>query len=144
MEPTTFTPIASLIGGALIGVAAVMMMAATGRIAGVSGILSRLLPPYQDSDTQSRLAFIGGLMLAPLLYMAATGGPVGHTVTSDRTLLWTAGVLVGLGTVVANGCTSGHGVCGFARLSLRSIAATLVFMAAAIVTVFVMRHGVGD
>jgi uncharacterized membrane protein YedE/YeeE len=140
MEPTSFTPVASALGGALIGLAAVMMMAATGRVAGVSGFVSRLLPPYEDGETTSRLAFVAGLVLAPLLYTVVSGQPVPHVVSSDVLLLWAAGALVGVGTVIGSGCTSGHGVCGTARLSQRSIAATLTFMGAAVVTVFVVRH----
>jgi uncharacterized protein len=143
MEPTTFTPVSSLIGGVLIGLAAVLMMATTGRVAGVSGIVSRLLPPYQDGEGPSRLAFVAGLLLAPLLYTAVSGAPVAHTVSSNLPLLGVAGLLIGAGAVVGGGCTSGHGVCGIARLSTRSIASTLMFMATAFVTVFVMRHLVG-
>ena len=144
MEPTSFTPVASALGGAIIGLAAVMMMASTGRVAGVSGILARLLPPHEDGETPSRAAFVAGLVLAPLIYMGVSGLPVAHTVSSDLLLMWTAGVLVGFGTVLGSGCTSGHGVCGTARLSSRSIAATVTFMTAAVITVFVMRHGVGS
>lgn len=143
MEPTTFTPISSLLGGVLIGLAAVLMMATTGRVAGVSGIVSRLLPPYQDGEAPSRAAFVTGLVLAPLLYVAASGSAVPHTVSSNLPLLAVAGLLVGAGAVVGSGCTSGHGVCGVARLSRRSLASTLVFMGTAFVTVFVMRHLVG-
>ena len=143
MEPTTFTPVASLIGGVLIGLAAVLMMATTGRVAGVSGIVSRLLPPYQDGEAPSRAAFVAGLVLAPLLYTAVSGLTVVHTVSSNLPLLAVAGLLVGVGAVVGSGCTSGHGVCGMARLSPRSMASTLMFMATAFVTVFVMRHLVG-
>ena len=143
MEPTTFTPISSLLGGVLIGLAAVLMMATTGRVAGVSGIVSRLLPPYQDGEAPSRLAFVAGLVLAPVLYAAVSGSAVAHTVSSNLPLLAVAGLLVGAGAVVGSGCTSGHGVCGVARLSRRSLASTLVFMATAFVTVFVMRHLVG-
>lgn len=143
MDPTPFTPVSSLLGGALIGLAAVMMMATTGRIAGVSGFLSRLLPPYRDGEAPARVAFIAGLVLAPLLYTAVSGSPVGHSVSANLPLLAVAGVLVGIGTALGSGCTSGHGVCGIARLSLRSVAATAMFMATAIVTVFVVRHIVG-
>ena len=143
MEPTTFTPVSSLLGGVLIGLAAVLMMATTGRVAGVSGIVSRLLPPYQDDEAPSRAAFVAGLVLAPLLYMVVSGLPVAHVVSSNLPLLAIAGLLVGAGAVVGSGCTSGHGVCGMARLSPRSIASTLMFMATAFVTVFVMRHLVG-
>ena len=143
MEPTSFTPVSSALGGALIGLAAVMMMMGTGRVAGVSGIVSRLLPSYEDGETLSRLAFVAGLVLAPLLYTGLSGLPVAHTVSSDLPLLWAAGVLVGLGSVLGSGCTSGHGVCGIARLSPRSLAATATFVAAAVVTVFVVRHVIG-
>jgi len=143
MEPTTFTPVSSLIGGVLIGLAAVLMMGTTGRVAGVSGIVSRLLPPYQDGEMPSRAAFVAGLLLAPVLYTAASGSPVAHTVSSNLPLLGVAGFLVGAGAVVGSGCTSGHGVCGIARLSRRSLASTLMFMATAFATVFVMRHLVG-
>ena len=142
MDPTTFTPFSSLVGGVLIGAAAVLMMATTGRIAGVSGFVSRLLPPYEDDEILSRLAFVAGLVLAPLLYMVS-GARVAHVVSSNLPLLAIAGLLVGAGAVVGGGCTSGHGVCGMARLSWRSMAATLTFMATAIVTVFVVRHLAG-
>jgi uncharacterized membrane protein YedE/YeeE len=144
MEATSFTPIASALGGALIGLAAVTMLAATGRIAGVSGIVARLLPPYDDGETASRLAFVAGLVLAPLLYVGLSGEPVAHVVSSDLLLLWSAGVLTGFGTVLGGGCTSGHGVCGAARLSPRSIAATVTFVVAGAVTVYVVRHVVGS
>jgi uncharacterized protein len=143
MEPTTFTPASSLVGGVLIGLAAVLMMATTGRVAGVSGIVSRLLPPHRDGEGPSRLAFVAGMVLAPLLYTAASGSPVVHAVSSNLPLLAVAGLLVGAGAVVGSGCTSGHGVCGVARLSRRSMASTLMFMATAVVTVFVARHVVG-
>ncbi|HEU4378524.1 MAG TPA: YeeE/YedE thiosulfate transporter family protein [Hyphomicrobiaceae bacterium] len=143
MDPTTFTPVSSLIGGALIGVAAVLMMATTGRVAGVSGIVSRLLPPYQDGEAPSRTAFVAGLLLAPMLYTVGSGSAIAHTVASNLPLLALAGLLVGAGAVLGSGCTSGHGVCGIARRSPRSIASTLMFMATAFLTVFVMRHLVG-
>jgi uncharacterized membrane protein YedE/YeeE len=143
MEPTTFTPIASLIGGVLIGLAAVLMMATTGRVAGVSGIVSRLLPPYSDGEAPSRAAFVAGLLLAPVLYTTVSGLPVAHVVSSNLPLLAVAGLLVGAGAVVGSGCTSGHGVCGIARLSPRSMASTLMFMTTAFATVFVVRHLVG-
>jgi uncharacterized membrane protein YedE/YeeE len=143
MDPTAFTPFSSLFGGVLIGVAAVLMMATTGRIAGVSGFVSRLLPPYEDEELLARLAFVAGLVLAPLLYMAVSGTKVAHVVSSNLPLLAIAGLLVGAGAVVGGGCKSGHGVSGMARLSWRSMAATVTFMATAIVTVFVVRHLAG-
>jgi uncharacterized protein len=140
---TSFTPIASLIGGGLIGLSAVLMMLFLGRIAGISGIVSRLLPPYRDSATLVRAAFIVGLLAAPLLVRAVTGTPIQQTVSSNLPLLAVAGLLVGFGSVYGSGCTSGHGVCGLARFSVRSLAATLTFMAVAALTVFVVRHLIG-
>jgi uncharacterized protein len=132
---TSFTPLASLLGGGLIGAAAVMLMAAKGRIAGVSGIAVRLLPPYADGETGGRTAFILGLILAPLLVAAPA-----PEIAAGPGLLLLAGLLVGFGAVWGNGCTSGHGVCGLSRLSPRSLVATLVFMATAMATVLLTRH----
>lgn len=137
---TSFTPVSAAIGGVLIGLAAVLMMGATGRIAGVSGFVSRLLPPYGDNLFASRLAFVAGLVAAPMLYALVSGHAVDVRVTPAVSVLLAGGFLVGLGAVLGNGCTSGHGVCGTARLSVRSLVATLVFMATAVLTVFVMRH----
>ena len=137
---TEFTPLASLAGGALIGLSAVLLMVFEGRIAGISGIAGRLLPPYEDAGFRSRLAFVIGLIAAPLAYGFATGAPVTQTVSSNVALMVAAGLLVGFGSVYGNGCTSGHGVCGLSRLSARSLVATIVFMATAFVTVFVTRH----
>lgn len=140
---TEFTPIASLFGGALIGLSAVLLMAFEGRIAGISGIAGRLLPPYEDNGLASRLAFVVGLVAAPLAYIIVSGAPVTQTISSNVPLMVAAGLLVGFGSVYGNGCTSGHGVCGLSRLSARSFVATAVFMATAFVTVFVTRHILG-
>jgi uncharacterized membrane protein YedE/YeeE len=140
MPATTFTPIESLIGGALIGVAAVILMLFLGRVAGISGILGRLLPPYGEPGVGGAAAFIAGLVAAPILYTAATGLAVHQTVSDNLPLLAGAGLLVGVGTVLGGGCTSGHGVCGLSRLSARSLVATLTFMATAFLTVLVTRH----
>ena len=137
---TEFTPLASLFGGALIGLSAVLLMLWEGRIAGISGIASRLLPPYRDSAFLSRIGFVIGLVAAPLAMIALAGLPVSQTVSSNLPLMVIAGLLVGFGSVYGNGCTSGHGVCGLSRLSTRSIIATATFMATAIVTVFIIRH----
>lgn len=137
---TEFTPWASLTGGALIGLSAVLLMAWEGRIAGISGIAGRLLPPWTDEATPSRLGFVIGLVAAPLAWFAATGSPVVQTVSSNLPPMVAAGLLVGFGSTWGNGCTSGHGVCGLARLSPRSVMATAVFMAAAVLTVLVTRH----
>lgn len=140
MAFTQFTPIASLAGGALIGLASVLLMALTGRIAGVSGIAVRLFPPYSDGGFAGRIAFIMGLAAAPALVMLATGQAPPQTIQAGGMLLIVAGLLVGFGSVWGNGCTSGHGVCGLSRLSMRSLVATAVFMTTAGVTVFVTRH----
>jgi uncharacterized protein len=140
MVTTSFTPIASVLGGALIGLSAVMLMAFTGRIAGVSGIASRLLPPYEDKEFAGRLAFVAGLVVAPLLVRLVTGSWPSQSIVAGAPILIIAGLLVGFGSVWGNGCTSGHGVCGLSRLSMRSLIATGIFMATAIVTVFLTRH----
>src|SRR3954447_26153747 len=137
---TAFTPLASLAGGALIGLSAVMLMALTGRIAGVSGIAARLLPPYEDAELTGRAAFVAGLIAAPMVVLLATGHLPPQTIQANTTTLMIAGFLVGFGSVWGNGCTSGHGVCGISRLSVRSLVATVTFMAFAIATVFVARH----
>jgi uncharacterized protein len=140
MITTAFTPIASLVGGALIGLSAVMLMALTGRIAGVSGIAVRLFPPYEDGEFAGRLAFVAGLIVAPVVVLAATGRLPVQSIQASGAALMLAGFLVGFGSVWGNGCTSGHGVCGLSRLSVRSLVATLTFMATGIATVFVARH----
>jgi uncharacterized membrane protein YedE/YeeE len=140
MATTEFTPVASLAGGALIGAAAVMLMALKGRIAGVSGIAVRLVPPYADDEFAGRLAFILGIVVAPLAVLLLTGIAPVPTIEAGAALLALAGLLVGFGAVWGNGCTSGHGVCGISRMSARSLVATGVFMTTAILTVFVTRH----
>jgi len=135
---THFTPWASLAGGILIGVAAAVFILFNGRIAGISGILGGLLRPAKN-DILWRVAFLAGLVLAPLLY--AMVSPLPDTVVdADAGILIAAGLLVGIGTRYGAGCTSGHGVCGIARLSPRSLVATACFMAAGFATVFVVRH----
>lgn len=140
---TEFTPWASLAGGALIGLSAVLLMAWEGRIAGISGIAGRLLPPYRDNAFPSRLGFVIGLVAAPLLMLAASGGEIEHTVSANLPLMAAAGLIVGFGATWGNGCTSGHGVCGISRLSKRSFAATGIFMATAFATVYLTRHVIG-
>lgn len=135
---TTFTPLASLAGGALIGLSAVILMALSGRIAGVSGIAARLLPPLDD-EFPGRLAFILGLIGAPMVVRLATGGLPPLSIETGIALI-IAGLLVGFGAVWGNGCTSGHGVCGISRLSMRSIVATLIFMVTGVATTFLVRH----
>lgn len=139
----TFTPGSAAAGGALIGFAAVLLMISTGRIAGVSGFVARLLPPYEDKQSLVRIAFLAGLLSAPVLYSVATGSFVVADVTTNTALLIAGGLLVGFGSVLGGGCTSGHGVCGTARLSVRSLVATPIFVIVAMITVFVARHILG-
>ena len=140
MIATPFTPMASLLGGALIGLSAVLLMWATGRIAGVSGIAARLFPPYEDREFAGRLAFVAGLIAAPILVRIVSGSLPAQTIAAGTPVLIVAGLLTGFGAVWGSGCTSGHGVCGLSRLSMRSLVATISFMSAGIATVFVMRH----
>ncbi len=130
------------IGGALIGLAATLLMAAHGKVMGVSGIVSRLTPPI-ESEWGWRLSFVLGVVAAPVAFTAATQSSIPFTVTNNMPLLIAAGLIVGAGTVIGSGCTSGHGVCGLPRLSPRSFVATAIFMGVAMVTVFVVRHGLG-
>jgi uncharacterized protein len=143
MTVTEFTPFASTFGGALIGVAAVMLLALNGRIAGISGIVGRLLPPYAGADPLGAACILLGLIASPFLYQAVAGIPFAQTVSDHAGLMAVAGLLVGFGTATGGGCTSGHGVCGIARLSPRSVVATLTFMAAGFATVYVVRHLIG-
>ena len=138
---TTFTPLASLGGGVLIGLAATLLMAFHGRIAGMTGILAGILPPFSN-DIAWRVAFLAGAVVAPALFILL-GGSVPFASTTPMGLLAAGGVIVGIGVTYGSGCTSGHGVCGVARLSPRSLAATATFMIATFVTVFVMRHVIG-
>jgi uncharacterized membrane protein YedE/YeeE len=140
MVATSFTPIASLLGGALIGLSAVLLMWATGRIAGVSGIAARLFPPYEDREFAGRFAFVAGLIVAPVLVRLVTGSLPAQTIAAGTPVLIVAGLLTGFGAVWGSGCTSGHGVCGLSRLSVRSLVATITFMATGVATVFVIRH----
>jgi uncharacterized membrane protein YedE/YeeE len=136
------TPFSGLIGGALIGLATALLMLLTGRIAGISGIFGGLLT-RGTREAGWRIAFIAGLIAAPLL-AALAGRPLPRPgMPASFLLIAVAGLLVGVGTRMGSGCTSGHGVCGIARLSARSLAATAVFMIAAIGTVAVVRHGLG-
>jgi uncharacterized membrane protein YedE/YeeE len=137
---TSFTPWPALAGGMLIGLAAAMLILLNGRVAGISGILGGLLRPAAG-ERSWQLAFVAGLLAAPLLWALFAAAPQPRV--SGGPLLWLlGGLLVGLGTRYAAGCTSGHGVCGLARLSPRSLLATLTFMGAGFVTVYVLRHGV--
>ncbi|ODP34267.1 YeeE/YedE family protein [Pandoraea sp. ISTKB] len=141
LDTLHFTPWASLAGGVLVGLAAVWLMLSSGRIAGISGIVGGLLRP-RAGDVGWRVAFIVGLMAAPWVYRAVAVVPEAQIDASTAMLLG-AGLLVGFGTRLGSGCTSGHGVCGLSRLSWRSLVATLCFMAAGFLTVYVVRHLLG-
>lgn len=138
---TAFTPWLSMSGGMMIGASAVLLMATNGRIAGISGLTSRIFARSSDSEARGVSAlFVLGLLLAAPLWLLATGEWPQQWVPSNPILMAAAGLLVGFGTVFGSGCTSGHGVCGIARGSARSIVATSVFLSAAIATVLVTRH----
>jgi uncharacterized protein len=138
---THFAPIAALAGGLLVGLAAALFVLFNGRVAGISGIVGGLLRPKRG-DVAWRAAFIGGLIAAPLLYRLFTALPE-IQVDADWPLLIVAGLIVGVGTRYGSGCTSGHGVCGLSRLSPRSMVATVTFMSAGFLTVFMVRHLLG-
>jgi len=138
IDSSHFTPYAALSGGALIGVAAAVLLLMNGRIAGISGIVGGLLRPVAG-DVAWRLAFVLGMVIAPWVYALFAAMPAAR-IDAEYSALIIAGLLVGVGTRYGSGCTSGHGVCGISRLSPRSAAATGAFMAAGFVTVFVVRH----
>jgi uncharacterized membrane protein YedE/YeeE len=139
---TPFTPLSATVGGLLIGFSALLLLLLEGRIAGISGILGDLLA-FRRGEILWRLAFIAGLIVAPLVHAALFGHLPPMELTHSAALLVCGGLLVGFGTRMGSGCTSGHGVCGIARLSPRSIVATLVFIATGAATVFIARHIAG-
>ena len=138
---TEFTPFQSLAGGVLIVLAAVLLMFLHGRVAGIAGIVSGVIPPL-SADWQWRASFLAGAVIAPLAYILA-GGSIAFSVPVGTLPLVIGGLLVGVGVHFGNGCPSGHGICGIARLSPRSIVAVVTFMITAFVTVYVMRHVIG-
>lgn len=140
---TAFTPYQSLFGGALIGLSAVLLMLFLGRIMGATGILAGFISPMTAGDWGWRAAVLAGMVSSPAAYLIVTGSMPLIDVPVSTPLLLTGGFIVGIGVTFGSGCTSGHGVCGMARLSPRSIVATLTFMAATGVTVFIIRHVIG-
>lgn len=134
-----FTPVSGLLGGMLIGLAAAVLLLLNGRISGISGIVGGLLAP-RSAEVGWRVVFVAGLLLGALSYMLATSGSFPVEMQASMPILIVAGLLVGFGTRLGSGCTSGHGVCGIALLSKRSIAASAVFFGVAIITVFLTRH----
>lgn len=140
---TEFTPWASLIGGILIGLSAVMLMAFQGRVFGATGILAGFMTPQSSSDWTWRALLLVGMVSGPLVFRIFTGDMPAIDVPVSNVALVIGGIIVGLGVTFGSGCTSGHGVCGMARLSPRSITATVTFMIFTAITVFVVRHVVG-
>ena len=134
-----FTPVSGAVGGILIGIAATLLLAGSGRIAGISGIAGGLLGRV-PGDSAWRVLFLLGLVLGAGVYQLVTAAPLEVQIDISAPLLITAGFLVGFGTRLGGGCTSGHGVCGIARFSARSIVATVVFIGVAMATTFVLRH----
>ncbi|MBL4891666.1 MAG: YeeE/YedE family protein [Rhizobiaceae bacterium] len=140
---TVFTPVQSLGGGALIGLSSVLLMLVFGRIMGATGILTGFFTPSSFSDWQWRAMVLAGMITAPLVYLATTGEFPTVDVTVSTPMLLVGGFIVGIGVTYGAGCTSGHGVCGMARFSPRSIAATITFMATTALSVYVVRHVIG-
>jgi uncharacterized membrane protein YedE/YeeE len=139
---TAFTPLVAIVGGSLIGAAAVALMAFHGRIAGMTGILTGAIMP-KSGDRDWRIAFLLGAILAPALVSLVGGTRIPFETNVPAWAIVVSGLIVGIGVTFGGGCTSGHGVCGNARLSLRSIVATLIFMLMTFITVFVVRHVLG-
>jgi len=134
----TFTPVSALIGGCLIGLSAVMLMAMLGRVAGISGVLANIVLG-EPGDRLWRILFIAGLVSGPLIVRLATGNPIPFDMTNNLPIIIGGGLLVGFGTRLGSGCTSGHGVCGLSRLSVRSLAAVVTFIGIGMITVTVLR-----
>lgn len=143
MLETAFTPIASLSGGVLIGIASTLLMLLLGRVMGATGVLSGLLQPASQSDFAWRAALLAGMVSGPAFVWLVSGEMPAVQVPMSTTALLIGGLIVGVGVTFGAGCTSGHGVCGMARLSPRSIAATVTFMVFTFATVFVVRHIIG-
>jgi hypothetical protein len=140
---TAFTPFQSLGGGALIGLAAVLLMATVGRVMGATGILAGLFQPANIADWSWRAAVLAGMISGPMAVLLITGDMPAVQVPASTLMLVVGGLIVGIGVTFGAGCTSGHGVCGMARLSPRSIIATLTFMITTAITVYVIRHVLG-
>lgn len=137
---TDFTPVQALVGGSLIGLASVLLMMSFGRVMGATGILVGFFSPNSMRDWIWRAGVLLGMVSAPLVYMLVMGKMPAVQVPVSGTMLVIGGVIVGIGVTYGSGCTSGHGVCGMARLSPRSIVATLTFMVTTAITVFFVRH----
>ncbi|MDF3416121.1 YeeE/YedE family protein [Sulfitobacter sp. M57] len=143
MIETAFTPLASLVGGVLIGLAATLLMLVAGRVMGATGVLAGIVQPASAQDFGWRVALLAGMVSGPAVVWLISGDMPALQVPNSTAAFVIGGLIVGFGVTFGSGCTSGHGVCGLARLSPRSLAATLTFMACAFVTVFVIRHVIG-
>ncbi|MCK8463638.1 YeeE/YedE family protein [Aliiroseovarius sp. S1339] len=143
MIETEFTPLASTLGGALIGLASVLLMWLRGNVFGATGILAGFLQPSSSTDWSWRAALLAGMLTGPLVYLSLTGGFPEIQVPVSTLSMIVGGLIVGVGVTYGSGCTSGHGVCGMARFSPRSIVATLTFMAGTALMVFLTRHVIG-
>ena len=143
MEIHNFTPWSALVGGMLIGLSTVLLFAVNGRLAGISSILRGVVAPQKPSDLDWRILFLTGLVLGAFLYRLLNG--MNSSITLDASLLTVGigGILTGVGTAIGNGCTSGHGICGLARKSARSLMSTVTFMVIGGITVFFLRHVIG-
>ena len=143
MIETAFTPVSATIGGALVGLATVMLMAARGNVLGATGILAGFLNPSSSSDWAWRAAILAGMLTGPGVFALITGAMPAIEVPVGTGAMLFGGFLVGIGVTYGSGCTSGHGVCGLARLSPRSIVAVVTFMTTTAITVYVVRHVLG-
>ncbi|HHZ67073.1 MAG TPA: YeeE/YedE family protein [Alphaproteobacteria bacterium] len=138
-----FTPLSALAGGILIGLSAVLLLTVNGRIAGISGIVHGIVAPEKPNDLDWRLLFLVGLIAGAFLYRLLNGMDTSIALEASILIVGGGGILTGIGTAVGSGCTSGHGICGLARRSSRSLAATITFMLVGGITVFILRHVIG-
>ena len=143
MEIYNFTPLSALSGGILIGLSAVLLLTVNGRIAGISGIVHGIVAPEKPNDLDWRLLFLVGLIAGAFLYRLLNGMDTSIALEASMLIVGGGGILTGIGTAVGSGCTSGHGICGLARRSSRSLAATISFMLVGGITVFILRHVIG-
>ena len=143
MEIHNFTPLSALGGGVLIGLSAVLLLAVNGRIAGISGIVHGIVAPEKPNDLDWRLLFLVGLIAGAFLYRLLNGIDTSIALEASMLIVGGGGILTGVGTAIGSGCTSGHGICGLARRSSRSLAATISFMLVGGITVFILRHVIG-
>jgi uncharacterized membrane protein YedE/YeeE len=132
-----FTPIPAFLGGILIGLAVIIFLVGNGRLAGISGIVDNLF--FSKNNRLDNILFIVGVILGPIIYQTVTKSIIPFTITTSIPVVILGGIFVGVGTKIGSGCTSGHGICGISRFSIRSIVATLVFLTTGILTVLVMR-----